>query len=121
MIQIENTLVSFDIFEKKFCCDLGQCKGVCCVDGDSGAPLEKNEPRRIKENYNGIRPFMKPEGLKAVEEQGFSIIDRDGDLVTPLIAERECAYAIEENGVCWCAIENFLSFISDSDNPLSRV
>lgn len=120
MIQIENTLVSFDIFEKKFCCDLGQCKGVCCVDGDSGAPLEKNEPRRIKENYNGIRPFMKPEGLKAVEEQGFSIIDRDGDLVTPLIAERECAYAIEENGVCWCAIEKaWTRGNSDFRKPIS--
>ena len=105
MIQIENTLVSFDIFEKKFCCDLVKCKGVCCVDGDSGAPLEKEEPRKIKENYAGILPFMKPEGVKAVEEQGFSMIDRDGDLVTPLIDGRECAYAIEDNGNWWCAIE----------------
>lgn len=105
MIQIENTLVSFDIFEKKFCCDLEQCKGMCCVEGDSGAPLEKEETRKIKNNYPAIQVFMKPEGIKAVEEQGFSMIDREGDLVTPLIANRECAYAIEENGVGWCAIE----------------
>lgn len=105
MIQIENAIVSFDIFEKKFCCDLQQCKGVCCVEGDSGAPLEKDEPARIEENYAGIQPFMKEEGIAAVGEQGFAVVDRDGDLVTPLICNRECAYAIEENGVCWCAIE----------------
>lgn len=105
MIQIENTLVSFDIFEKKFCCDLAECKGVCCIDGDSGAPLEKDEPRKLKENYESIKGFMKPEGIQAVEEQGFAVVDKDGDLVTPLIAGRECAFAIEENGSCWCAVE----------------
>lgn len=105
MIQIENTLVSFDIFEKKFCCDLAECKGVCCIDGDSGAPLEKDEPRKLKENYESIKGFMKPEGIQAVEKQGFAVVDKDGDLVTPLIAGRECAFAIEENGSCWCAVE----------------
>ncbi|MEG0796591.1 MAG: DUF3109 family protein [Odoribacter sp.] len=105
MIQIENTLISFDLFEKKFYCDLNQCKGICCVEGDSGAPLEEDEPLKIKENYEGIQTYMKPEGIKAVQEQGFVIIDTDGELVTPLIQGKECAYAIEENGVCWCAIE----------------
>ena len=105
MIQIENTLVSFDIFEKKFGCDLRQCKGVCCVEGDSGAPLEKGESRRIEEYYEEIKTFMKPGGIRAVEEQGFAVVDKEGDLVTPLIGGRECAYAIEENGICWCAIE----------------
>lgn len=105
MIQIEDALVSFDIFEKKFCCDLSQCKGICCVEGDSGAPLEKEEVAEIGKNYEGIKPYMKPEGIEAVRIQGFSVIDRDGDTVTPLIAGRECAYAIEENGACWCAIE----------------
>ncbi len=105
MIQIGDTLISFDVFEKKFCCDLQQCKGICCVEGDSGAPLEKSESRQIEKNYGGIRAFMKPEGIRAVEEQGFAVVDKDGDLVTPLIHGRECAYAIDENGGCWCAIE----------------
>lgn len=105
MIQIEDALVSFDIFEKKFCCDLKQCKGVCCIEGDSGAPLEQEEPGKIELNYEDIKPYMKIEGIQAVEEQGFAVIDRDGDLVTPLIHSRECAYAIEEDEVCWCAIE----------------
>ena len=105
MIQIGNVLVSFDVFEKKFSCDISRCKGVCCVDGDSGAPLEKGEKKKIERNYPNVKPYMKPEGIVAVEQQGFAVIDRDGDLVTPLIANRECAYAIEENGICWCAIE----------------
>ncbi len=105
MIQIEDALVSFDIFEKKFCCDLTRCKGVCCIEGDSGAPLDVEEPKRIAENYEGIQLYMKPAGVEAVASQGFSIMDRDGDLVTPLIDNRECAYAIEEDGMCWCAIE----------------
>lgn len=105
MIQIGNVLVSFDVFEKKFCCDLSRCKGVCCIEGDSGAPLEKNEKKKIERNYPDIKTYMKPEGINAVDRLGFSVLDRDGDLVTPLIDNRECAYAIEENGVCWCAIE----------------
>lgn len=105
MIQIGNTLVSFDIFEKKFCCDLARCKGACCIEGDAGAPLDREEPELIEANYEGIRPFMRPEGVEAVREQGFAVIDSDGDLGTPLIEGRDCAYAIEENGICWCAIE----------------
>ena len=81
MIQIEDTIVSFDIFVKKFCCDLAQCRGICCVEGDSGAPLEEDEPVRIETNYENIRAYMKPEGIAAVEEQGFSVIDQEGDLV----------------------------------------
>lgn len=105
MVQIENVLVSFDVFEKKFCCDLSRCKGVCCIEGDSGAPLEKSEKKKIERNYPEIKIYMKPEGIDAVDRLGFSVLDQDGDLVTPLIDNCECAYAIEENGVCWCAIE----------------
>lgn len=120
MIQIENTLVSFDIFEKKFCCDIERCKGVCCIEGDSGAPLEKEEPDKIKNNFEGIKPYMKPEGTRAIEEQGFAVVDRDRDLVTPLINNRECAYAIEENGACWCAIEKaWTEGKSDFRKPIS--
>ena len=84
MIQIEDTIVSFDIFVKKFCCDLAQCRGICCVEGDSGAPLEEDEPVRIETNYENIRAYMKPEGIAAVKEQGFSVIDQEGDKMTPL-------------------------------------
>ncbi|MGL5682747.1 MAG: DUF3109 family protein [Marinifilaceae bacterium] len=105
MIQIDDTLISFDIFEKLFSCDLASCKGVCCIEGDSGAPLEESELQEIADNYEQIKPYMKPEGISAIETHGYGEIDSDGDLVTPLINGVECAYAIEENGSCWCAIE----------------
>lgn len=105
MIQIDDTLISLDIFEKLFSCDLQLCKGVCCIEGDSGAPLEQEELVAIEKNYEQIKPYMKAEGIRSVEEHGFGEIDSDGDLVTPLINGVECAYAIEEKGSCWCAIE----------------
>ena len=105
MIQIGDAIVSLDVIERKFCCDLIACKGACCVEGDAGAPLEEGEVERIRENYERFRPYMKPEGIAAVEEQGFSVIDVEGDEGTPLINGKECAYSINEDGGCWCAIE----------------
>lgn len=99
MIQIGDTIISLDIFEKKFCCDLAACKGICCVEGDSGAPLEAGEAEEIRENYEKIKPYMNSEGIAAVEEQGFAVIDVEGDLVTPLIGGRECAYISRRTGV----------------------
>lgn len=105
MLQIENTLVSLDVVEKKFCCDLEVCKGECCIEGDSGAPLDDDEKQQLEEAYPGFKEYMTRKGVKAVEEQGLYVIDDDGDLVTPLINDAECAYMITENGCAWCAIE----------------
>lgn len=120
MIQIENSLISFEVFTKHFCCNLSKCKGVCCIDGDSGAPLEECEVERIRSNYENIKIYMKPAGIEAVEAQGHAVIDRDGDLGTTLIDERECAYTIDENGSCWCAIEKaWTEGKSDFRKPIS--
>lgn len=105
MIQIGEVIVSLDIFEKKFSCDLTVCKGVCCIEGDYGAPLEDKEMLKIEENYPHIKPYMTEEGIMSVEAQGFAVKDCEGEWVTPLVNNRECAYAIQENGCCWCAIE----------------
>jgi hypothetical protein len=105
MIQIDDKLLSFDIFEKHFCCDLPKCLGACCVHGESGAPLEMDEIDSLKAEIEKIKPFLKPSGLKEIEKQGVTIRDLDGDMVTPLINNAECAYSIEENGITFCAIE----------------
>ena len=105
MIQIKDTIISFDFFEKYFSCNLDVCKGMCCVEGDGGAPLEEEELKLIEDNYPAISRYMKPSGIRSVAECGFGEVDNDGDLVTPLINGAECAYAIDENGSCWCAIE----------------
>jgi hypothetical protein len=106
MIIVEDKLVSEDLLEKEFVCNLGACKGACCIEGDSGAPLEDEEAGILEEEFEQIRPFIRPEGLKAIEEQGVYIIDSDGDLVTPLIEGKECAYTgFDEKGIAYCGIE----------------
>lgn len=120
MLQIGNTLVSLDVIEKKFVCDLMKCHGMCCVHGDSGAPLEPEETAILDQILPDIRPFLRPEGLKAIEEQGPSYIDSDGDRVTPLINNRECAYTVIENGIYKCGIEKaFFSKKISFRKPLS--
>ncbi|MDA3880452.1 MAG: DUF3109 family protein [Prolixibacteraceae bacterium] len=106
MIQIGKTIVSFDIFDKHFLCDLNTCKGVCCVDGDSGAPLTQEEAKLIEENYPAFEPYLDKKYKKVIGETGFSVIDSDGDLVTPLYNNLECVYTYsDENGITKCAIE----------------
>lgn len=105
MIQIQDKLVSSELFEEKFICHLEKCLGNCCVYGDAGAPLEDDEAKILEEEFEKIRPFIRPEGAKAIDEQGKWLIDTDGDKVTPLIMGEECAYTIFENNIAMCCIE----------------
>ncbi len=105
MLQIENTIISLDVLEKKFLCDISKCKGACCIHGDSGAPLDDNELTILEDIYPIIKEYLTEEGIKAVEEQGIHLIDSEGDNVTPLVNNKECAYTIVENGITLCAIE----------------
>ncbi len=106
MIHLGKTLVSEDIIEKEFVCNISKCKGICCVEGESGAPLEENETLILDQIYDSVKPYMRLEGIQAIEEQGKHIIDHEGDYVTPLVNQKECAYVIfEENGTASCAIE----------------
>ena len=106
IIELDDKLISTAIFEEYFVCDIAECHGMCCVYGDSGAPLEEGEMEIIEKDLEKIAPYLKPEGLKAVKEQGIAIMDYEGDLVTPLIDGDECAYSYySENGICFCGIE----------------
>jgi len=106
MIKVGEVLVSDDIKEVEFVCHLEKCKGACCVEGDLGAPLEEEELPVMKEILDKIKPYLTPEGLKAIEEQGAYILDEDGDYSTPTIDGKECAYAhYDAAGVLKCGIE----------------
>ena len=107
IIQIGDILVSEDVVKEFFACDYSVCKGKCCIEGDSGAPLEERELNGLERDYPLFSGLMTPAGRKAVEEKGFFEIDRDGDLVTPLSRERgECAFChFLPGGDCLCAIE----------------
>lgn len=105
MISIDNTLVSEELLKEKFVCDLSACKGECCVQGDSGAPLEENEAGILDDIFYEVKSYLTPEGIAAIEEQGKYTIDSDGDLVTPLVDNKHCAYTVFENGIAACGIE----------------
>jgi hypothetical protein len=105
MIQIENTIVSLDVIEKDFFCDILACKGACCVAGDSGAPLESDEIMAIEDALPSIFNFLSEVSIQTIKKKGTAIIDSDGDLVTPLINEKECAFVVFKNGIAECAIE----------------
>ena len=121
MVQIGSTVVSFDILEKNFECDLAACKGMCCVYGESGAPLEDNEVAILQEIYPKIKPYMTYAGIEVVEQTGFYDTDIEYDKVTPLIGDSEdCVYCYKENGIAHCAIEKaFLNGEIDFQKPVS--
>ena len=93
MFQLGNTLVSEELLEAHFSCDLSQCKGACCVEGEAGAPLEQTEVDRLVKDYGAISPFLDPAGRAAIAAQGTSIVAKDQSLETPLVEGKACAYA----------------------------
>jgi hypothetical protein len=106
MILIDNTCISDDVADKMFVCDLEKCKGTCCVEGDLGAPLEESELAILEEVFEHVKPYLSPEGIKAIEEQGKYIKDWEGDFSTTTINDKECAYAIyDKNKILKCGIE----------------
>ncbi len=105
MIEIDDKIVSLDLLRECFACDLSRCKGICCVEGNAGAPLEIEEVATLEAQYETYKPYMTPEGIAAVERQGFMVVDDEGDYTTPLVGDAECAYSYTENGVTLCAVE----------------
>ncbi len=106
MFQLGKTIVSEDLIEKDFVCNLSKCKGECCVSGVAGAPLEKSEVDLLEEIYPKVKPFLRKEGISAIEQQGTSIKTNLGELETPLVNNSECAYLIfNEKNIASCGIE----------------
>ncbi len=105
MIVNGNNLISEDIAQSYFICDLTKCKGACCVEGDLGAPLEKGELPLLEEIYERVKPFLTKAGIKAIETQGKYVFDREGEYSTPTVDGKECAYVVKENGILKCGIE----------------
>ena len=105
MIQVEDKIISLDIFEKHFVCDLNACKGACCVEGDAGAPLLDEEQAILQKIYDKVKPYMRIEGIDVVEKEGVAVIDSDGDLTTTLVNNKECSFVIYEKGIAKCSIE----------------
>ncbi|MBW3544933.1 MAG: DUF3109 family protein [Bacteroidetes bacterium] len=106
MIILDKTILSDDIRDEHFVCDLQKCKGACCVEGDLGAPLEEDELKEVEAIFPIVEAYLSEEGKKAIAEQGLYILDEEGDWSTPTIGNRECAYATyDQKGMLKCAFE----------------
>lgn len=106
MIQIQDTLVSLDLVERFFCCDLDDCKGACCLDGDAGAPLEPGEADTLRRILPEIWNDLLPAARREIEANGVSYTDVEGDEVTSLVEGGNCVFStLDENGGLICAIE----------------
>ena len=106
MILVGNTVITDDLKDELFVCDVEKCKGACCVEGDLGAPLDESELAILEKIYPSVKPYLSPEGILAIEEQGVYIKDHEDDFSTPTIEGKECAYAIyNERGILKCGIE----------------
>lgn len=106
MLQIKDTLVSLDLAEQFFCCDLDTCLGECCIEGDAGAPVELDEVAKLEEVLPVIWEDLSPEAKAIIDKQGVVYTDEEGDLVTSIVNGKDCVFTCyDEKGSCYCAIE----------------
>jgi hypothetical protein len=105
MIQIEDTIISMDVIEEMFLCDLSVCKGICCVEGESGAPLENEELALLREVLPHIWDDLSPEAQEVIKKQGVAYLDEDNEYVTSIVNGKDCVFTYYDAGICKCAIE----------------
>ena len=105
IIQVGDVLVSPDIFTERFCCDLDKCKGICCVEGDDGAPVTLDEAAEIENTLDTVWNELSAQAQAVIDKQGVVYNDRDGDLVTSIVGNKDCVFTCHEGGCCLCALE----------------
>ena len=105
IIQVGDVLVSPDIFTEKFCCDLDKCHGICCVEGDAGAPISMDEIAETEAVLDVVWPDLKASAQAVIDKQGVAYVDEEGDLVTSIVGGKDCVFTYDHEGCCLCALE----------------
>lgn len=106
MLQIQDTLVSLDLAERYFCCDLDSCLGECCIEGDAGAPITEEERKKLEEILPTVWDDLLPAARREIEQNGVAYVDEEGDLVTSIVDGKNCVFTtFGAGGMCHCAIE----------------
>lgn len=120
ILEVSDVLVSSDIITECFCCDLDACKGICCVEGDAGAPVTLDEIGAIEGSLDAVWGDMSAQAQAVVDRQGVAYTDRDGDLVTSIVGGKDCVFTCYENGCCLCALEKaYRSGLAEFCKPIS--
>ena len=105
ILQVDDVLLSSDILTEYFCCDLDRCHGVCCVEGDAGAPVSLDEVGELENALDVVWPDLSAAAQAVIDKQGVVYTDRDGDLVTSIVGDKDCVFTCYEQGCCLCALE----------------
>ena len=106
MIEIKDTVVTLDLFREQFCCDLGACKGACCIEGDAGAPVKLEEVAQLEEATEIVWDELSPKAQEVIKAQGVVYTDQDGDIVTSIVYNKDCVFTCyDDKGCCYCAID----------------
>ena len=106
MLEIQDTIVSLDLVERYFCCDLKACLGECCIEGDAGAPITEHERELLEKVLPEVWADLTPAARSVIEQQGVAYVDEEGDLVTSIVDGGQCVFAcFAQGGMCLCAIE----------------
>ncbi len=121
MFQVGKTLISEEVLEEEFVCNLSACRGACCVEGDGGAPLDEEEVAKVEQNLDAIKPFLRKEGVEVIEKQGFWYTDEDNEKLTSLVDHKECVFVTyDAQGITKCGMEEaYLEGKTDFKKPIS--
>lgn len=105
ILQVGDVLLSPDILTERFCCDYEKCHGICCVEGDAGAPVTMEEIAAIEESLDTVWSELSASAQAVIDRQGVAYTDRDGDLVTSIVGGKDCVFTCYEGEGCLCALE----------------
>ena len=105
IIQVGNVLLSSEILTERFCCDLDKCQGQCCVEGDAGAPVTLDEVAEIENALDEVWSDLSASAQTVIDKQGVAYTDTEGDLVTSIVAGKDCVFTCYQQGICLCALE----------------
>lgn len=120
LMQIGDVVVNTDILTEYFCCDLDACKGMCCIEGDAGAPLTLEEATQIEEMLPKLCAHISPDARQVIRRQGVAYTDQEGDLVTSIVGKADCVFTCHEQGKCLCVLEKMQrQHQSNESKPIS--
>lgn len=105
IVEVGGVLVSSEIFTEFFCCDLEQCKGICCVEGDAGAPVTVDEIAAIEDSIDVVWNDLSAGAQSVIDRQGVAYVDEEGDLVTSIVNGKDCVFTCYDGDTCLCALE----------------
>lgn len=105
MVQVGDVIVSVDCLTERFCCDLDACHGICCVEGEAGAPVTMDEVGELENILDDVWPELSAAAQAVIDKQGVAYTDSDGDLVTSIVNGKDCVFTCYEGGCCFCAAE----------------